>query len=248
MALDAGAANRRRLRRRAHRSFRGRRRGRRAVLLVPVQPRRPRGARPGSRQHPGLQRRHATGTARRERRTPARGTAADQPGHAEGDRRHRGPPLLLERRDRLRRDCAGAEKRRLGRRVHAGSVDDRAATGAQPLPHPAAVDQQEAHRGMSRRPTRQAMEQGPHSRHVPQRHLLRAAGIRNRGRRPRVLRRPRQGSHARAGGAPRGAAAGAVGVRPAQPAGRCESTPGRGLTRDAPGRRHIPRPLPTSCQ
>ena len=45
---EAGAADRRRVRRRAHRRLCGRLRGRRAVLLVLVQPRRPRGARRGS--------------------------------------------------------------------------------------------------------------------------------------------------------------------------------------------------------
>ena len=82
-----------------------------------------------------VQRRHAARAARRERQPPARRAAADQPRDAEGDHRHRGPPLLLEQRHRLHRDRARAEERRLGRRVRAGRLDDRAAARPQPLPH-----------------------------------------------------------------------------------------------------------------
>ena len=133
--LEAGAADRRRVRRRAHRRLRGRLRGRRAVLLVLVQPRRPRGAGRVSGEHPRVQRRDATRAARRERGSPARRAAADPPRDAEGDHRHRGPPLLLEQRHRLHRDHARAEERRLGGRDRAGRVDDRAAARPQPLPH-----------------------------------------------------------------------------------------------------------------
>ena len=232
-ALEAGAADRSRLRRRAHRRLRGRLRRRRAVLLVLVQPRRPRGARCGAGEHHPRERRHASRTARRERQPPARLDPADQPRAAEGDRRHRGPPLLLEQRDRLHRDRPRAEERRLVRRVRAGRLDDRAAAGAQPLPHSHPVARPQAHRRLPRGPARQAVEQEPHPHRLPQRHLLRPGGIRDRGGRRGVLRRARQGSLAGAGGAPRRAAAGAVGVRPAQPAGGCEDTPDGGPTGDA---------------
>ena len=96
------------------------------------------------REHPRVPRRHAARAARRERGSPTRRAAAGQPGDAEGDHRHRGPPLLRDERDRLHRDRAGAEERRLGRRVRAGRLDDRAAARPQPLPHPAAVDQPES--------------------------------------------------------------------------------------------------------
>ena len=128
-----------------------------------------------------------------------------------------------------------------------GALDDRAAAGAQPLPHSPAVAQPQAHRGLPRGPARPAVEQGPHPHDLPQRHLLRPGGVRDRGRGRGVLRRACQGSLARAGGAPRRAAAGAVGVRPAQPAGRRESAPGGGVTGDAPGRRHLPCALPTGA-
>ena len=239
------AADSRRLHRRAHRRLRRRLRGRRAVLLVLVQPRRPRGARTGPGERSSLARRDAARDARCDRKPPARLVARGQPPDAEGDRRHRGPPLLREQRDRLHRDPAGAQERRLVGRLRAGRLDDRAAARPQPLPHAAAVAQPEDRRGLSRGADGQAMEQGPDPHGVPQRHLLRAGGVRDRRCGRGVLRRPREGSLARPGGVARGAAAGAIGVRPAQPAGFRAGTTRGGLARDARGRRHLRSPLPT---
>ena len=235
VALEARAADRRRLRRRVRRGLRGRLRGRRAVLLVLVQPRRARSARAGPRERPARPRRQAARDARGERREAPRLAAEDQPGDAEGDHRHRGPPLLREQRDRLHRDPAGARERRLVGPVRAGRIDHRAAARPQPLSQPAAVPRPEARRGVPCRAARPPLEQEPHPHGVPQRHLLRTAGVRDRGRRRRVLRCAREEPHARAGRAPRGAAAGAVGLRPAHAPARREGPPRGGARGDGQG-------------
>ena len=200
-----------------------------------------------SGEHPRVQRRHATRAARRERGPPARRAAADQPGDAEGDHRHRGPPLLLEQRDRLHRDRARAEERRLGgrvsRRAARRSSSSSSATSTSPRSSRSA--------GSSPRPASRFSSTSNGARTASSPTYLNDIYFGQQAYGIEAAAHAYFGVHAKdltleqaalLAGLPQAPSS----YDPLNRPGRGEGTPGGGLTGDARGRRHIPGPLPTS--
>src|SRR5262249_57127294 len=103
----------------------------------------------------------------------------------------------------------------------------------QPLPLRATDVQAEDQGSMSCDQARAEQVEGLDPRLLHERRLLRKPRLRDRGRRADVLLATRTDADAGSVGPARGAATGALGLRPYPPAPRCARAARRGLTRDA---------------
>ena len=140
----------------------------------------------------------------------------------------RGPALLHPRRHRPGRHGARRGRQHLDGHAGPGRLDDHPAARQEPLAPGAgraALGAAQDHRGGARLPGRAALVEAEDPRGVPQHDLLRASGLRRRGGRGGLLRRPREEPAAAPGGAARGARAEPVGQRSGPAPG---SRPGSG--------------------
>ena len=139
----------------------------------------------------------------------------DQRVDARGDRRDRGQALLRAWRHRPGRDRACARRRRDRGPHRPGWVHDHPGARPQPLPHARADAAAESGRSVPRREARARLVEGQDPHGLSQRRLLRQSRLRDPGRGGDVLLRSGEPPLARAGGAPRRAATGAVLLRSA---------------------------------
>ena len=174
---------------------------------------------------------------------PAAQAQADLARGVPGDRRDRGPPLLLPRRRRRLRRLPRRLQEHRGRPDRRGRLDDHAAARPQPLHRERALVHAQGEGGLPRAQARREVVEGADPRDLPEPGLLRKPRLRDRGRVADVLLEAGQEALARRGGAPRRPAAGAVGLRPLQPAGRGGAAAKRRPARDAAGRLHRRRPV-----
>ena len=155
----------------------------------------------------------------RGREQDGRRAECDQPLDAEGDRRDRGSALLPARRRRPDGDPPRLRRRRHRGAHRPGRLDDHAGARAQPLPLARADAAAEGRRGVPGGQARAHLVEGQDPHGVPERRLLRQPRVRDRGCGRDVLLRSGEPADARAGRAARGAAAGAVLLRPAPRSG-----------------------------
>ena len=178
-----------------------------------------RGRRLPARRHPGR--------AEPSGRAPRR----DLPVALQGDGRDRGPALLRPRRHRRRGHRAGALARRQGREGGGGRLDDHAAARPHPVHLERADRGAEGHRGVPRGEARRGLVEAEDPRELPELGVLREPRLRRGGGGAHLLLPSGPLADAAAGGAARGAHAGAVRLQPVcgpHPRGRAAQRGARG--------------------